>query len=365
MKCHNCRIGSVLMVTIILTLTPICANAQDFDRPVTYSTDDIITDDEYPAAVYSFIYKYYDAIMSSKYRQKRFNRLTEAYSQACTREPFWKAYCSAYYGRCLMAGYNPDSLKVRGTEILEAALNDSSGFQLPVPDRLVFIKDLANAYLCGDGVEEDDAKAFGLYGKAQNIKPIFNGAIATCHLVGIETPVDVDKACHYYALNYDDPEMNLIRQKERNYERIYAVSYNRMNNVPADIQADYYMALRSIFKHDFDKAKELLDKNCSLGHTPSMYALADVYEETGDDKSATELYRQAMAAGYLPGEFVYQMRQMYQGINSLTIFESRGESKAFPAFEALADKGYLPAVESWPTPSRGKVTPLSGDIYST
>ncbi len=37
-----------------------------------------------------------------------------------------------------------------------------------------------------------------------------------------------------------------------------------------------YEALRSIFKHDYDKAKELLDKNCILGHTPSMYALAGV-----------------------------------------------------------------------------------------
>ncbi len=121
----------------------------------------------------------------------------------------------------------------------------------------------------------------------------------------------------------------------------YAVSYNRINDVSADIQTGYYEALRSIFKHDYDKAKELLDKNCILGHTPSMYALAGVYEETGDDKSATELYRQAMSAGYLPGEFVYDMKQMYQGVNNLSIFESRGESKAFPAFEELAERLFL------------------------
>lgn len=345
MKCNNCRIASVMMAIFILTLTPVRAEAQDFDRAVTYSTDDIITENEYPSAVYRFIFKYYDAMMSSKYKQRRLSRLTEAYEHACTREPFWRTYCSAYYGRCLMAGYNPDSLKIRGTEILETALDDSSGFQLPVPDRLIFIKDLADAYLRGDGVEENDAKAFNLYSKAQDISPIFNGAIATCHLVGIGVPVDTDKACHYYALNYDGPEMNRIRQKERNYERIYAVSYNRMNDVPAEILADYYEALRSVFKHNYDRAKELLDKNCSLGHTPSMYALAGVYEETGDNKSAMELYRQAMYAGYLPGEFVYDMKQMYQGIDNLSVFTSRGESKAFPAFEELADKGYLPAAD--------------------
>lgn len=98
-----------------------------------------------------------------------------------------------------------------------------------------------------------------------------------------------------------------------------------------------------IFKQDYDGAKKLLDKNCSLGHTPSMYALAGVYEESGDNRAAMELYKRSMEAGYLPSEFVYDMKQMYKGINNLSVFESRGESKAFPAFEALADKGYLPA----------------------
>lgn len=148
----------------------------------------------------------------------------------------------------------------------------------------------------------------------------------------------MDKACYYYALNYDDPELAIIRCKERNYERIYAVSYNRTNDVSADIQTGYYEALRSIFKHDYDKAKELLDKNCILGHTPSMYALAGVYEETGDDKSATELYRQAMSAGYLPGEFVYDMKQMYQGVNNLSILKAAGNQKHFLPLKSLRTK---------------------------
>jgi len=173
--------------------------------------------------------------------------------------------------------------------------------------------------------------------------PIFNGIIATCFLTGIGTPVDMDKACFYYALNYDDPELKIVRCKERNYERIYAVSYNRMNDIPEGIQAVYYEALRLIFKQDYDMAEKLLDKNCALGHTPSMYALAGVYEVRRDDQAAMDLYKRSMEAGYLPSEFVYDMKQMYKGINNLTVFESRGESKAFPAFESLADKGYLPA----------------------
>ena len=320
---------------------PVCADAQDFDKPIVTSLDDVIT--EYPAAVHFFMYKYHNAIISSKYKPERLSRITEAYAEACNREPSWKVYCSACYGRCLMAGYNPDSIKERGAKVLEDALNDPSESQLSVSDRVGLTIDLANAYLHGDGVDENETKAFDLYCKAHAIMPIFNGIIATCYLAGIGTPVDVDKACYYYALNYDDPELNIIRDKERNYERIYAVSYNRMNDVPADILTDYYEALRLIFKHNYDRAKELLDKNSSLGHTPSMYALAGVYEETGDNQSAMELYRQSMDAGYLPGEFVYDMKQMYQGINKLTVFESRGESKAFPAFEALAHKGYLPA----------------------
>lgn len=200
-------ISSVLLVITALTITPIRADAQVFDKPVVYGVDDIITDDEYPAAVHNFMFKYHNAIISSKYKLKRLSRITESYAEACTREPSWKLYCSAYYGRCLMAGYNPDHLKARGAKILEDALSDPSESQLTVPDRLTFITDLANAYLYGDGVENNDAKAFDLYRQAQNISPIFNGIIATCYLVGIGTPVDVDKACYYYALNYDDPEL--------------------------------------------------------------------------------------------------------------------------------------------------------------
>ncbi len=63
-----------------------------------------------------------------------------------------------------------------------------------------------------------------------------------------------------------------------------------------------------------------------------------VCRETGDDKCNRTLpsgdVRRIPA-----GEFVYDMKQMYQGVNNLSIFESRGESKAFPAFEELADKG--------------------------
>lgn len=340
-KAMSAVIDSVLSVIIASVLMPIHANAQDFDKPVVTNIDEIIS--EYPAAVHTFMYRHYDAIRSSKFSQRRLKRITEAYEKACTREPSWEVYCSACYGFCMMAGYNPDSIKVRGAEILEDALNKASESQLPVSDRVSLTIDLANAYLKGDGVEENEAKAFELYCKAYAAMPIFNGIIATCFLTGIGTPVDMDKACYYYALNYDDPELTLLRCKERNYERIYAVSYNRTNDVPEGIRTDYYEALRLIFKQDYDGAEKLLDKNCSLGHTPSMYALAGVYEESGDNQAAMELYKRSMEAGYLPSEFVYDMRQMYKGINNLSVFESRGESKAFPAFEALADKGYLPA----------------------
>lgn len=340
-KAISAVIDSVLSVIIASVLMPIHVNAQDFDKPVVTNIDEIIS--EYPAAVHTFLYRHYDAIRSSRFSQRRLKRITEAYEKACTREPSWEVYCSACYGFCLMAGYNPDSIKVRGAKILEDALNKASESQLPVSDRVSLTLDLANAYLKGDGVEENEAKAFELYCKAYAAMPIFNGIIATCFLTGIGTPVDMDKACYYYALNYDDPELTLLRCKERNYERIYAVSYNRMNDVPKGIRTDYYEALRLIFKQDYDWAERLLDKNCSLGHTPSMYALAGVYEESGDNKAAMELYKRSMEAGYLPSEFVYDMRQMYKGINNLSVFESRGESKAFPAFEALADKGYLPA----------------------
>ena len=340
-KAISAVIDSVLSVIIASVLMPIHANAQDFDKPVVTNIDEIIS--EYPAAVHTFMYRHYDAIRSSKFSQRRLKRITEAYDKACTREPSWEVYCSACYGFCMMAGYNPDSIKVRGAKILEDALNKASESQLPVSDRVSLTLDLANAYLKGDGVEENEAKAFELYCKAYAATPIFNGIIATCFLTGIGTPVDMDKACYYYALNYDDPELTLLRCKERNYERIYAVSYNRTNDVPEGIRTDYYEALRLIFKQDYDGAEKLLDKNCSLGHTPSMYALAGVYEESGDNRAAMELYKRSMEARYLPSEFVYDMRQMYKGINNLTVFESRGESKAFPAFEALADKGYLPA----------------------
>lgn len=333
-------ISSILSIIITSVLMPISTDAQDFDKPIVSNIDDLIS--EYPNAVHFFMYKYHNAIISSKYKPGRLSRITEAYAEACNREPSWKVYCSACYGRCMMASYNPDSIKERGAKVLEDALNDPSDSRLPVSDRVSLTIYLANAYLRGDGVEENEEKAFDLYCKAHAIMPIFNGIIATCHLVGIGTPVDVNKACYYYALNYDDPELN-IQRKERNYERIYAVSYNRMNYVPIDIQTDYYEALRLVLKQEYDRAKELLDKNRSLGHTPSMYALAGVFEETGDNRSAMELYKQSMDASYLPSEFVYDMKQMYQGLNNLTVFETRGESKAFPAFEALAHKGYLPA----------------------
>lgn len=340
-KVISAVMGSVLLFIMVSVFVPVYADAQDFDKSIVTNIDEIIT--EYPAAVHTFMYKYHNAIGSTKFSQKRLDRITEAYEEACAREPSWKVYCSARYGSCLMSNYNPDDVKTYGAEILEDALNNEAPSQLSLSDRVSLTINLANAYLRGDGVEENEEKAFELYCKAYTDMPIFNGIIATCFLTGIGTPVDMDKACFYYALNYDDPELKIVRYKERNYERIYAVSYNRMNDVPEGIQADYYEALRLIFKQDYDRAGKLLDKNCSLGHTPSMYALAGVYEVRGDNQSAMDLYKCSMEAGYLPSEFVYDMKQMYKGINNLTVFESRGESKAFPAFESLADKGYLPA----------------------
>ena len=333
--------GSILLFIMVSVFVPIYADAQDFDKPVVTNIDEIIT--EYPSAVHTFMYKYHNAIGSTKFSQKRLDRITEAYEEACAQEPSWIVYCSACYGFCLMTNYNPDSVKAQGAKILEDALANASESQLSLSNRVNFTLDLAKAYMRGDGVEENEEKAFELYCKAYTDMPIFNGIIATCFLTGIGTPVDMDKACFYYALNYDDPELKIVRYKERNYERIYAVSYNRMNDIPEGIQADYYEALRLIFKQDYDMAEKLLDKNCSLGHTPSMYALAGVYEVRKDDQAAMDLYKRSMEAGYLPSEFVYDMKQMYKGINNLSVFESRGESKAFPAFEALADKGYLPA----------------------
>lgn len=339
-KAISAVIASVLSVIIASVLVPIHSNAQEFDQ-LKNEYGELIS--EYPAAVHTFVFRYSSTIGSNKFRQRRLERITEAYEKACAQEPSWEVYCSALYGGCMIAGYNPDSIKVRGAKILEDALNKASESQLPASGRAKFAINLANAYLKGDGVEENEAKAFELYCKANAAMPIFNGTIATCFLTGIGTPVDIDKACYYYALNYDDPELAFVPKKERNYERIYAVSYNRTNDVPEGILTDYYEALRLIFKQDYDGAEKLLDKNCSLGHTPSMYALAGVYDERGDKRAAMELHKRSMEAGYLPSEFVYDMKQMYKGINSLPGFESRGESKALPAFEALADKGYPPA----------------------
>ena len=94
-KAISAVIASVLSVIIASVLVPIHANAQDFDKPIVYSIDEIIS--EYPAAVYTFMYRYYDAIKSSKFSQRRLNRMTEAYEQACTREPSWEVFCSTYY----------------------------------------------------------------------------------------------------------------------------------------------------------------------------------------------------------------------------------------------------------------------------
>ncbi len=102
-------------------------------------------------------------------------------------------------------------------------MDNAAESQLPLSERVNFTIDLANVYLRGDGVEENEEKAFELYCKAYAAMPIFNGIIATCFLTGIGTPVDMDKACFYYALNYDDPELKNVRCKERNYERIYDV----------------------------------------------------------------------------------------------------------------------------------------------
>ena len=254
-KVISAVMGSVLLFIMVSVFVPVYADAQDFDKSIVTNIDEIIT--EYPAAVHTFMYRHHNAIISSKFRQKRLDRITEAYEEACAREPSWIVYCSACYGFCLMSDYNPDSVKTRGAKILEDALDNAAESQLPLSERVNFTIDLANVYLRGDGVEENEEKAFELYCKAYAAMPIFNGIIATCFLTGIGTPVDMDKACFYYALNYDDPELKNVRCKERNYERIYAVSYNRMNDVPEGIQADYYEALRLIFKQDYDRATDV------------------------------------------------------------------------------------------------------------
>ena len=67
-------------------------------------------------------------------------------------------YCSACYGFCLMSDYNPDSVKTRGAKILEDALDNAAESQLPLSERVNFTIDLANVYLRGDGVEENEEK---------------------------------------------------------------------------------------------------------------------------------------------------------------------------------------------------------------
>ena len=84
-KAISAVIDSVLSVIIASVLMPIHANAQDFDKPIPRNIDEIIS--EYPAAVHTFMYRYYNAIKSSKFSQKRLERITEAYENACTQEP--------------------------------------------------------------------------------------------------------------------------------------------------------------------------------------------------------------------------------------------------------------------------------------
>lgn len=72
-----------------------------------------------------------------------------------------------------MSDYNPDSVKTRGAKILEDALDNAAESQLPLSERVNFTIDLANVYLRGDGVEENEEKAFELYCKAYAAMPIF------------------------------------------------------------------------------------------------------------------------------------------------------------------------------------------------
>ena len=68
-KAISAVIDSVLSVIIASVLMPIHANAQDFDKPVIINADEIIS--EYPAAVHTFLYRYHNAIISSKFSQRR------------------------------------------------------------------------------------------------------------------------------------------------------------------------------------------------------------------------------------------------------------------------------------------------------
>ena len=76
-------ISSVLLVIMVSVFVPIYADAQDFDKPVVTNIDEIIT--EYPSAVHTFMYRYHNAIFSSKFSQKRLDRITEAYEEACSQ----------------------------------------------------------------------------------------------------------------------------------------------------------------------------------------------------------------------------------------------------------------------------------------
>ena len=75
--------GSVLLFIMVSVFVPIYADAQDFDKPVVTNIDEIIT--EYPSAVHTFMYRYHNAIFSSKFSQKRLDRITEAYDDACSQ----------------------------------------------------------------------------------------------------------------------------------------------------------------------------------------------------------------------------------------------------------------------------------------
>ena len=80
-KAISAVMGSVLLFAMVSVFVPIYADAQDFDKPIVANIDEIIT--EYPSAVHTFMYRYHNAIFSSKFSQKRLDRITEAYEEAC------------------------------------------------------------------------------------------------------------------------------------------------------------------------------------------------------------------------------------------------------------------------------------------
>ncbi len=92
-KVISAVMGSVLLF-IMVSVSWGSADAQDFDKSIVTNIDEIIT--EYPPAVHTFMYRHHNAIISSKFRQKRLDRITEAYEEACAREPSWIVYCSAW-----------------------------------------------------------------------------------------------------------------------------------------------------------------------------------------------------------------------------------------------------------------------------